>query len=508
MPGDLLLGIDIGTYSSKGVLVSGAGEILRQAVVPHGIDMPEPGWVEQDAEAVWWGDTIALCRQMLSGQPYSGADVAAVAVSAIGPCLVPLDDHDRALRPGILYGVDTRATAEILWLEETWGVEALYAHAGMHLSSQAIGPKIRWLRSHEPSVWERTEWVTTASSFLVNRLTGERVIDHHTASHYMPLYDPATAAWSDRYAEGLIELDRLPRLGWCDEVAGTVTASAAAATGLRPGTPVTVGGVDALSEALSVGVVAPGDLMIMYGSTAFFVYVTPTMRTSTTGWSTPGAMRGQHLLAAGMATSGSLTRWFVDELLKAPNVDQAYADLFDEATAIQPGADGLLMLPYFNGERTPINDPLARGVIAGLNLRHGRAHLFRAVLEGVAYGIRDNLDALTTLAGAPERIVAVGGGTRGDTWVQIVSDVTGLTQLVPRTVTGASFGDAFLAGVAVGSLDWSGLGDWIGAYRLVEPTLSNRAVYDTGYRAYKDLYSSTKHLVHGLARSAASAGEP
>lgn len=502
--GDLLLGIDIGTYSSKGVLVSPEGRILRQASKPHGVSLPAPGWVEQDANEVWWGDTVALCRELLPGAPYTGADVAAVAVSAIGPCLLPMDGRDQPLRPGILYGVDTRATAEVAWLEEKWGSEAIFGHAGMNLSSQAVGPKIRWLRANEPETWDRTAWLGTATSFLVNRLTGERVIDHHTASHYMPLYDRAAAAWTDGFAEGLVGSERLPRLGWSDEIAGTVTPQAAAETGLSIGTPVTMGAVDALSEAVSVGVTAPGDLMVMYGSTAFFLLVTDGFRPSATGWTTPGAFRDQHLLAAGMATSGALTRWFVDELVlgskdSGPEVEAAYERLFQEAAAVPAGADGLVMLPYFSGERTPINDPAARGVIAGLTLRHGRSHLFRAALEGVAYGVRDNLQELADAGGRPQRVVAVGGGTRGNTWVQIVSDVADVVQLIPETTIGASFGDAFLAGVATGSHGWSDLPDWVGEYRQVVPNRETRATYDRGFRLFKELYAATKAVVHALA---------
>lgn len=498
---ELLLGIDIGTYSSKAVLATPGGEILRSAVAQHDLELPRPGWAEHDADGLWWADTVALCRQLLDGRPYGGADVAAVAISAIGPCLLPLDAQDRPLRKGILYGVDTRASEEIEQLNRRWGEEAIYAFSRMHLSSQAIGPKILWLRRHEPEVWERTARLTTASSYVVLRLTGEQVIDHHTASHFMPLYGPATGRWSERFAEGLAELSLLPRLGWSDEMAGGVTGSAAEATGLRQGTPVTVGTVDALSEALSVGVLDPGELMVMYGSTTFFILVTEGARPSPTGWSTPGAFAGQQLLAAGMATSGSLTRWFVDELAKELPLEQAYERLSQEAEEVGPGAGGLVMLPYFSGERTPIQDPLARGVIAGLSLHHRRAHLYRAVLEGVAFGIRHNLEAFAEMGETLRRVVAVGGGASGDTWLRIVSDASGVPQEVPRTTVGASYGDAFLAGMATGLLRRDDLRDWVGGARRIEPDAAPRAVYDQAYERFRALYQATKPIVHGLARS-------
>lgn len=500
---ELLLGIDVGTYSSKGLLVTPAGEVLRTAAVPHTASFPRPGWAEQDADSVWWSDTVTLCRRLLDGAPYTGADVAAVAVSAIGPCLLPMDDQGRPLRPGILYGIDARATAEIELLNERWGKDTLFTFSRMHLTSQAVGPKISWLRRNEPAVWRRTARLTTASSYLVYRLTGEHVIDHHTAAHYMPLYDPIAQAWSDRFSDGLVDVDLLPRPGWSNEIAGGSTIKAAGETGLLAGTPVTVGAVDALSEAVSVNVTEPGDLMIMYGSSTFFILVTAQPRPHPLTWTLPGALAGQHNTAAGMATTGSLTRWFRDELARELPNESAYSSLFHEASLIATGSDGLLVLPYFSGERTPINDPSARGVIVGLSLHHTRSHLYRAVLEGVGYGIRHNLDTLSAGTETPQRLVAVGGGTLGDTWLQIVADVTGRVQEVPKTTIGASYGDAFLAGLAIGAVTPSDLEAWVGSPRLVEPNDSNRDIYDKGYDKYLALYRDTASVVHDLVAMSA-----
>lgn len=193
-----------------------------------------------------------------------------VAVSAIGPCLLPLDAAGRPLRKGILYGVDTRASNEITLLNERFGEAAIFAFSGIVLTSQAVGPKILWLQRHEPEVWSNTEHLTTAS-YLVYCLTGEHVMDKHTTSHYMPLIDIKALAWSERFEIAPLEL--LPRLAWSDERAGEITPQAAAQTGLKVGTPVAVGAVDALIEAISVGATQPGDLMIIYGSTTFFMLV-------------------------------------------------------------------------------------------------------------------------------------------------------------------------------------------------------------------------------------------
>lgn len=494
---DLLLGIDVGTYSSKGVLVEPDGTLLKQHVVPHKMDIPKPGWAEQDADGIWWADVVDICHALLDGSPYSGDDIAGVAVSAIGPCLLPLDASGKPLRKGILYGVDTRASEEIGLLNERLGEAAIFEFSGMALTSQAVGPKILWLQRHEPDVWAKTKHLTTASSYLVYRLTGEHVMDKHTASHYMPLIDIAALTWSERF--NVAPLEFLPRLAWSDEKAGEITSEAAERTGLRAGTPVAVGAVDALSEAISVGAVQPGDLMVMYGSTTFFILVLDEPVPDPRTWTTAGAFEGQYALAAGMSTTGSLTRWFRDEFAKDLPEESGYQNLFEGTQSVPPGAGGLLLLPYFSGERTPINDPRARGVIAGLTLSHTRDHLFRAVLEGVGFGIRHNLETFREMGTPAKRILAVGGGTKNDTWVRLVSDIIGVPQLVPKETIGASYGDAFLAGMASGTLERSALDAWVGSLRTIEPSAATRALYDDLFIDFKTLYKSTRDIVHRLS---------
>jgi xylulokinase len=500
---DLLLGIDVGTYSSKAVLTQLDGRVIRSETVAHDISTPRPGHVEQDADTVWWADVKTLCRKIFSQEPDAAKRVAALAVSAIGPCLLPLGAQGEPLRPGILYGVDTRAALEITELNQMQGEAEIYAHSRMAFTSQAIGPKIRWLQKNEPDVWAQTHTLTSASSYLVFKLTGQHKLDHHTASHFMPMYNPTSCAWSEPYAEQMgIAMAMLPQLAWSHEIAGHIHLNAALAIGLPEGTPVAVGTVDALSEALSVGVCTPGDLMVMYGSTTFFVLVQDAPTPDTRVWTTSGARAGQFNLAAGMATTGSLTRWFSDELVRELPVALAYAHLFKTAQDIPPGAGGLLVLPYFSGERTPINDTQARGVIAGLSLHHTREHLFRATLEGVAYGVRHNIETFTQLGAKVRRVVAVGGGAQSDIWPQIISDVCGITQAMPRTTLGASYGNAFLAGCAVGLLKASDIERWVEIDHWIQPNTSHRALYDAHYEDFLNLYRNTKDVVHRLGRGA------
>jgi xylulokinase len=481
-----LIGIDVGTSSVKGVACDRDGAILARAQQPLTTSMPRPGWVEQDAQRDWWDAVRAVAAPLLQAAPAP----AAVCVTGLGPCVVPVDADGAPLRPAILYGVDTRASAEIAELEARLGAETIVARGGSRLTSQAIGPKLAWLARHEPDVWARTERLLGANAFAVDRLTGEYVLDHHSASQWDPLYDLHAGDWIEEWAQEIAPGKRLPRLLWPGEQAGTVTDDAAAQTAIPAGTPVAAGTIDAWAEALSAGVREPGDLMLMYGTTMFLVATVDAPRPDARLWSTAGVRPGTYSLAGGMATSGALTSWF-KELVGADD----FATLLDEAAAVPPGSDGLVVLPYFLGERSPLFDPDARGVIAGLTLRHGRGHIYRALLEATAYAVRHHLDVLAEIGASPRRVVAVGGGTQGGLWPQIVSDVTGVAQEVPAETIGAAYGAARLAADAAGLPG----GDWATPDHTVTPRPEAKATYDRLYAAYRELYPATRAQVHVLA---------
>ncbi|RVX41604.1 xylulokinase [Nonomuraea polychroma] len=477
----MFLGVDIGTSSSKGVLVAADGTVVATAVREHRTATPRPGWFEHDAEEVWWADFAAIAGEL------ARPGIEAVGLSGIGPCVLPCTEDGTPLRPAILYGVDTRATAEIAAQTARYGEAAILDRCGSPLTSQAVGPKLEWLRVHEPSVWARTRRTFMAHSWLAYRLTGDYVLDHHAASQCTPLYDTRAHEWITDW-EIVPELER-PALAWSGDVVGTVTSGAAALTGLPAGIPVVAGTIDAWAEALSVGVSSPGDVMLMYGTTMFLVEVLASRAASPQLWGTVGVAPGTYNLAAGMATSGAITAWLRDL------TGASFSDLTAEASAAGRGAEGLLMLPYFAGERTPLFDPDARGTIAGLTLRHGRGHLYRAALEATAFGVRHNLEAMREAGGSAKRLVAVGGGTQGGLWTRIVSDVLQQPQVVPAHTVGAAFGDAMLAAQAVG-VSCEG---WNPVASVVEPDPAAAADYDRLYALYRDLYHSTSHITHALA---------
>ena len=489
---ELVIGLDIGTASTKAVAVDADGTVIAAVSGPHGTSQPRPGWFEQDAQTVWWDQSCELLRALLADEKVGRWAIRAVCPSGIGPCLLACDEAGNPLRPAILYGIDMRATAEVAELTERLGAASILARAGSALSSQAVGPKLLWLQRHEPDIWARTARWFSSSSFLVERLTSEYLLDHHTASQFDPMYDIMAQAWAGDWAEALSPGVALPRLAWAGEIAGQVTPGAAAATGLPPGTPVLAGTVDAWAEAHSVGVRQPGDLMIMYGSTLFLIGVDPAARPHPGLWLTAGLAPDTGTLAAGMATSGLLANWV------AQTAGLGVGELIDTAGHVEPGANGLVMLPYFAGERSPVFDPDARGVALGLTLAHTPAHLMRAALEAVAMGVRHNLEAFDSVRpdGSRWRPVAVGGGAAGSLWPQIVSDVSGRAQDIPAQTVGASYGDALLATAAVGLVPPDS--DWTKIVATVQPRPELADLYDRRYAVYRDLYAATRPLIPRL----------
>lgn len=490
------LGIDIGTFETKGVLVdTETGVIVAEARHPHKMLVPQPGWAEHRPEEDWWGDVVRITKAILAAPGVRAEDIACVAISAIGPCMLPVDAAGNALMNGVLYGVDTRAATEIDDLTARIGADTILERCGNALTSQSVGPKILWLKRNRPEIFAQAAKVMTSTSFVVMRLTGERVIDHYTAANFSPLYDVGRLDWVTDLDDTLGP-DRLPRLMWSTEIAGHVTPEAASATGLRAGTPVTCGTIDAAAEAVSVGVAAPGDMMMMYGSTIFMIQVTEARVKDARLWYAPWLVPGQHASMAGLATSGTLTHWFRDQMARDLSPDDAFARLADEAAGSPSGANGLLWLPYFSGERTPIHDTHAKGALFGLNLTHTRGDLYRALLEGIAMGTAHVIETYRETGQPPHRAMAVGGGTRNPLWLQATSDFADLPQIVSEKTIGASYGDAFLAALAIGAARPEDIARWNPPARRVEP--QGEALHARHYELFRRLYEQTKDIARDL----------
>ena len=490
------LGVDIGTFQTQGALVDAEGQIVAQSARDHEMLVPQPGWAEHRPDADWWGDFVHVTQDILAKSRVDPRAITCVATSAIGPCMLPVDADGQPLMNGVLYGVDTRAATEIEDLTTQIGAETILNRCGNALTSQSVGPKILWLKRQRPEIFAQTARILTSTSYLVQKLTGEQVIDHYTAANFSPRYDVARQDWCFDLAPDIIAPEALPRLLWSSEIAGQITPRAAADTGLAAGTPVTAGTIDAAAEAVSVGVRDAGDMMMMYGSTIFIIQVTGARVQDPRLWYAPWLYPGTHASMAGLATSGTLTHWFRDQFARELPRETAFATLAEEAEASPAGAKGLLMLPYFSGERTPIHDPQAKGAFFGLNLTHTRGDMYRALIEGIACGTGHVIETFRDVGAAPARILAVGGGTQNALWLQATSDIGQVPQIVSDKTIGASYGDAFLAACALGQASPKDIAHWNPPARTIAPEA--HAVYDAQFQLFKDLYTSTRRIAHAL----------
>jgi xylulokinase len=473
------------------------------------VSRPFPGWAEHDADEVWWGDVARIVQALLTQVSVDPANVAAVGVSALAPAMVPVGVHGRPLRPGILYGIDTRAHVEIEWLNRELGWDTPDASPARRLQAQSVSPKIVWFREHEPERWQKTCKILGATGYIVHRLTGAYVVDPGNAEALVPFYDPRTASWDPAMCDRFrVPLSVLPEIHEATDVVGSVTPEAARQTGLAVGTPVICGAMDVLAEYLSSGVIQEDEGCVVFGSTMCMSVLSSVPRFHALLYGGRSLVPGLYRLSGGMASSGALSRWFRDNFapLEVRTERQsgisAYQLLSDDAATVPPGSAGIMVLPYFSGERTPIFDINARGLILGLTMSHTRHHLYRGLLEGVTYGVRHHFDLMAEVGVVPRRLVAVGGGSQSELWTQILSDVTGQTlECVDRSI-GPALADAFLAGYGIGLFsDFAPLAErWVRIGRTVRPDPRVTTVYDQYYRVYRRLYERTAEEMHELAR--------
>ncbi len=484
----LFLGLDVGSSSTRAVLVDQHGTPNGSVTLPHGISRPRPGWAEHDAERDWWSSAVEACARLLDGR---SRQVVAVGVCGLGPCLLPTGEDGRPLRPAILYGIDTRATSQIASLTAELGEAAILARCGSRLTSQSVGPKVRWLVEEEPEVWTATRRVFGAGSYLVSRLTGEYVLDHHSASHWAPLYDVERNAWIAEWADMVAPGLTLPRLVWAHETCGRLTRAASRALGLAEGTPVAGATTDSWAEVAASGLREPGEGLLVYGTSMFLTEVHSAARPDARLWSTVGFEPGSRNIAAGVASAGAVTQWF------RGLAGAGYDELFEEAAGAGTGAGGLLALPYFAGERTPLFDPDLRGALFGLSASHDRGHVFRALLEATAFAVRHNLETMREAGATIGALHGSGGGALNPLWPQIVSDVTGLRQNVGGGSTRAAVGSALLAAIAVGAATLETR--WRSATQSVTSNDEARPLYDDLYRQFRDVALVTVPHAHALA---------
>lgn len=496
------IGIDIGTYETKGTLTDDQGNVVKTEKRRHGIIIPQPGFAEHDPN-LWWSECCSIIRAFLETDGVNSADVAGICCSAVACGLVAVDENNAPVRNAILYGIDTRSIPEIAQLNERIGEERIMDFCAEALSVESFGPKILWIKNHEPELFKKVKQFTFVQGFINLQLTGNNCLDKYSVVFGLPMYNYRTQDWDDEMCAYVVPREMLPRLHDSKDVIGYVTKEAAAQTGLQEGTPVICGATDAGSEALSAGVAETGDTMVMYGSTIFIVHISEKLYVEGNPlWKASYLLPDTFAVLSGMATAGSLTHWLLnvmgqDMLTRSQDTGENEFDiLFSGIDSVPPGSDGLMVLPYFAGERMPIKDPEAKGLMIGLTLSHTRNHIIRACIEGIGYALAQNLNIIQGMGLEIKEITAIGGGTKNPPWMRIMSDITGIPHKIYKQNMGASYGDAMLAALGTGNASVADIKKWNSVLEVIEPNMENHKFYSDHMRFFEELYTNNKDAMH------------
>ena len=488
------LGLDVGTSGVKAVLVAPSGEVVASATSPLSLSTPRPGWAEQDPEA-WWAGALACIQTVRRAQP--NAPVAAVGISGQMHSSVFLDRAGHVIRPALLW-CDGRTTAECLEITERVGGEDRLRHLTCNAALEGFTlPKVLWLRRHEPDAYARLATLLLPKDYIRYRLTGVLATDPSDASATL-MYDTARLQWSDEVLQAVgVSSSIVPTVGGSAEVLGHVSAEAAAVTTLAKGTPVVGGGADNACGAAGVGTIAPGDVVSSWGTSGTMLAPTteprvdPGLRAHTFCHVVPGTW---YLMGVVLSAGAALT-WYREQLARELTNPATAAALLDaEAASVPPGAAGVTFLPYLQGERTPHRDAAARGAFLGLRLTHTRAHMTRALLEGVCFALRDSLAILRELQVSPHQLLLTGGGAKSAFLRRLQAEVFGLPVCTVNREEGPAYGAALLAAIGVGAFP-----DLASAVRatltrapLEHPDPGAHEQYVVPYARYRDAYRAAR----------------
>ena len=499
----LAIGIDIGTTSTIGILLDTEGVTLALADQPTELVSERPGWAEQDPEQ-WWRNTCTVAASLLRRSGRKGSEIAAVGVTGMLPAVVLLDAEDRLLRRSIQQS-DGRTGREVEEIAAEIAPTTFIRRTGNGINQQLVAAKLRWLMKHEPQVFRRIATVFGSYDYINWRLTGEKAIEQNWAleSGFVDLQ-------SGRIAPDLVELGRIavgvvPPVRASHEIIGQVTRAAAAATGLAADTPVVAGCADHVASAFVAGIREEGDLLLKFGGAGDILVATGRPRPDPRLFLDYHIVPGLFMPNGCMACSGAVLNWIVRTFAKAEADAAATAGetphqrLDRLAERVPPGADGLILLPYFLGEKTPIHDPHARGTLVGLGLHHTIGHLWRAALEAVVFGFRHHIEVFHELGYDVRRVVASDGGASSRIWMQIAADALGHPMELLHGHPGSCLGAAYVAAVAVGALDdWDGINRFVRPAGAVEPDPSTAGAYGHAYGVFREAYGRLKPLYPNL----------
>jgi D-xylulose kinase len=499
---ELIIAIDAGTTGVRSILFTTAGTVLAKAYEEFDSLFPSPSWVEQEAPN-WWTSACKTIQRCLKSVPFGPDNVVAVSVTNQRETVVPLDDTGRPLRHAIVWQ-DRRTTPQCEWIRENISADTIYSITGLTIDPYFTAPKILWVKEHQPDIFSKTDKFLLVHDFIIHRLTDNAVTDFSNASRTM-LFDLKSGTWSKKLLDAFeIPVDSLPKPVPSGTKVGEVTSKAAKLSSLAEGTPVVTGGGDQQCAALGVGVIREGMIKSTTGTGTFILAHSDSIRLD----SHKRVLCSRHVLTdafvveASMFTTGSVLRWFRDQfgrdeciIAEKKGIDP-YEVLVEEAASIPPGSEGVMHIPHLVGAGAPYWNPHARGVFAGLALGHTRNHLIRAILEGVSYEIRNNLDVMRELDITASEVRVTGGAARSEVWMQIQADVLGIPIVRTELEEATALGAAILACKGIGKFKsiTEAAEQMIHEKPPLIPNQENQSLYDAGFKRYKQLYQAISQL--------------
>lgn len=502
---DILLGIDIGTSACKVAAFSLDGTVLAQTNESYEVHYPRAGWAEQDPNA-WWEAVCRALRTLFDAGASAGVQpsrVRGVGIDGQSWSAVAVDKAGKVMCNTPIW-MDTRAADICGRMKAQMGEDTLFATSGNPVQPMYTMPKVLWYQENCPEVYEKADKILQSNSFIVYRLTGA-LTQEPSQGYGWNCYDMARGRWNTALCEALgVRAQLLPDIMPSHAVAGTVTEQAARQTGLCMGTPVVAGGLDAACGTLGAGVVKPGQTQEQGGQAGGMSICLDTCKTDARLILGAHVVPGLWLLQGGTVGGGGAVNWFEREFCAAERVaaqqngTSAFAEMDAGAAQIAPGSDGLVFLPYLAGERSPIWDANAKGVFYGADFSKTRAHFARAVMEGVAYSLRHNLEAAAQAGAQADVLCAMGGAANSRLWTQLKADVTGKRVTVPSADTATALGAAILAGVGTGVYpDFeTAVQQTVQTRRTHAPNPATKDAYNAGYRVYRSLYENLKHMMN------------
>lgn len=485
-----VIGIDIGTTSTIGILIDLPDRIV--AVVSRPVDLVSlhAGWAEEDPDQ-WWRNTCAITRELLAKEPALATSLVGIGVAGMVPAMVMLDAEGEVIRRSIQQS-DGRATAEVDGLVAEVDNAAFLRRTGNGVTQQIVATKLRWLQTHEPEAFARIATLFGSYDFINWKLTGQRRLEHNWAleAGFVDLAHGQIA--EDLVALGRLSPRALPPIAESHAVIGHVTAEAAAETGLPEGLPVVAGTADHVASAYAAGVIAGGDVLLKFGGAGDVLIAVDNAIPDRRIFLDRHVIPGRFMPNGCMAATGSMLNWIIQGFASGAVAGKCQPHRFLDSLAaeIAPGSEGVFLLPYFLGEKSPVQDPLARGTISGLSLNHTVGHLWRAALEGVGYGFLHHLEVFRELGYPVRRLLVSDGGSQSTVWMQIVADIIQMPVQRLEGHPGSCLGAAWVAAIGAGATD-----DWAGASRLVSygavitPNPAHAAAYQQGYKQFRALYT-------------------